>query len=173
MVWSHICHVCILFLVPPPFLPFSFYSLFSYLLSPCSPSLCWVFFSVGISPKVLWKCPVLATYLNSVHNVLGEVSSFVMSMFLPPVLLHSICLALWWAGQWSRKCCTDSSPCRHAGQIGELLIPMQCRCLASRACPVHSCDKILPSFLGRPIMRWSMKWYCELPALSSSTVPWC
>jgi hypothetical protein len=93
-------------------------------------------------------------YRNSTGSVLAVVNNFVMLMSLPPVLLRKICLAAWCAGQCSMKCCTVSSFCWQAGQIGESSFPMRCKCLASGVWPVRSCDSILAIFLGRFVMRW-------------------
>jgi hypothetical protein len=62
-----------------------------------------------MSPDVLWKRLVSTMYLNSAQSVFGVVSSFMMLMSLPPVLLRNVCLASWCAEQCSRKCCMDSS----------------------------------------------------------------
>jgi len=124
-----------------------------YPLSSLCPLPLWSSLSSdGMLLRVPWKCPVSATYLNNMCSIFGMVSSFVMLMSLLPVLLHSVCLAVWCAGQCIRKCCMDSSACWHTGQMGESLFPMQCRCLASGACPVQSCVKILASFLGKLVM---------------------
>jgi hypothetical protein len=50
------------------------------------------------------------------------------------------------------KCCTVSSLYWHAGQIGELVFPIRCRCLAKGACPVLSCDN-MAAFLDSAAMR--------------------
>ena len=124
-----------------------------YPLSPLCPLCPWSSLSSdGMSLKVLRKRPVSATYLNNACSTFGMVSSFVMLMSLPPVLLCSVCLAVQCTGQCIRKCCMVSSACWHAGQMGESLFPMQCRCLASGACPVQSCVRTLVSFLGRLVM---------------------
>ena len=115
-------------------------------LSRCSSS------SVGKSPKVLWNRPVAATYLKSAGNVLGVMRSFVMSMFLPPVLLCKICLASRCAVQCNIKCCNVSSPCWHSGQIGESTFPMRYKCLARGVWPVLNCESMLASFHGRFII---------------------
>ena len=107
----------------------------------------------GRSPKVLWKQPVSAMYLKSTHSVFSDVNSFATSMFLPPVLFHRVCLAAWWAGQCSMKWCIVSSLCRHAGQIGEFVLPMQWRCLARGVCPILSWDRMLASFLGSSVTK--------------------
>ena len=51
------------------------------------------------------------------------------------------------------RCCTVSSSCWHAGHVGESAFPIWCRCLASGACPVLSCDSMLASFLGSGVTR--------------------
>jgi len=76
-----------------------------------------------------------------------------MFISLPPVLLRSACLAAWCAVQCSRRCCTVSSLCLQPGQSGESIFPIRCKCLASGACPVLSCDRILAIFRGRSVMR--------------------
>jgi hypothetical protein len=83
---------------------------------------------------------------------LGIVRSFVMSMFLPPVLLCKICLASQCAMQCNIKCCNVSSPCWHSGQIGESTFPMQYKCLARGVWPVLNCESMLTSFRGRFII---------------------
>jgi hypothetical protein len=109
--------------------------------------------NVGMSPKVLWNRLVAAMKRNSACRVFDIVSSFVMLMSLPPVLLRKICLAAWCAGQCSMRCSTVSSCCRHAGHIGESAFPIRCKCLASGACPVLNCVKMLAAFLGRAAIR--------------------
>ena len=96
---------------------------------------------------MLWKWPAAATYLKS---VLGIMKSFVMLMFLPPMLLHRICLASRCAVQCSMKCCVVSLPHWHSGQIGESTFLMRCKCLARGAWPVLNCERILANFCGRP-----------------------
>jgi hypothetical protein len=76
-----------------------------------------------------------------------------MLMSLPPVLLHKICLAAWCGGQCSMRCSTVSLCCRHAGHIGESAFLIQCRCLATGACPILNCIKMLAAFLGRAAIR--------------------
>ena len=121
-------------------------------LHPCSLPLCSSS-SVGRSPNMLCHLPVSATYMNSACKVFGVVRSFVMFMSLPLMLLCRTCLAAWWAVQCSMKCCTISSLYLHAGQVGELIFPIWCKCLASGACPILSCDKMLANFLGSGVMR--------------------
>jgi hypothetical protein len=101
------------------FIFFLLLSPISYLLSPVFLPLCCSLSSVGMSQKVLWKCPVSATYLNGAQSVLGVVSSFMILISLLPVLLCRVCLALWCAKQWSKKCCTDSSPCYKSSSLLE------------------------------------------------------
>ena len=48
-----------------------------------------------------------------------------MLMSLLPVLLCSACLAAWCAGQCNMKCCTVSSLCWHAGQMGESIVAVR------------------------------------------------
>ena len=85
---------------------------------------------------------------NNMQSVFGVVSSFMMLMAAPPVLFHSTCLVGWCAVQCRIRCSTVSLFCWHAGHVGESAFPIQYRCLASGACPVHSCIRMLVCFLG-------------------------
>jgi hypothetical protein len=91
--------------------------------------------------------------MKSVQSVFIPVKSFIRSMFLPPMLFHSRCLASWCAQQCNKKCCTISSCCLQSVHVGESALLMRCRCLASGACPVRSCERMLASFLGSGVMR--------------------
>ena len=55
--------------------------------------------------------------------------------------------------QCSKKCCTVSLLRWQAGQIGESLFPMQCKCLANGACPVLNCKSMLATFCGRSVIK--------------------
>jgi hypothetical protein len=103
---------------------------------------------VGISLKVSWNRLVAVINWNRAQSVLGIVSSFVMLMAAPPMLFCSTCLVAQCAVQCRMRCSTVSSFCWHAGHVGESAFPMQCRCLANGACPVHSCIRMLACFLG-------------------------
>ena len=91
--------------------------------------------------------------MKSVQSVFVYVKSFIRSMFVPPMLFHSHCLASWCARQCNKKCCTIFSCCLQSMHVGESALPMRCRCLASGVCPVHSCKRMLTSFLGGGVMR--------------------
>jgi len=108
--------------------------------------------NVGISPKVSWKRLVAAMKWKSTCSVFGVVSSFLMLMAAPPMLFRSICLAGWCALQCRRCSTTVSLFCWHAGHVGESIFPMQYKCLASGACPVLSCVRMLVCFLGKFVM---------------------
>lgn len=112
----------------------------------------------GSSPNVSCSLLVYAKNRNSACSDFGDVRIFVMSMFLPPMLFRSVCLAPWCAGQCSRRCCTISSLCWHAGQVGESIFPRRNRCLAKGACPVLSCARMLASFLGSFVTRSMYLW---------------
>ena len=147
--WCKVLSVCCTCLLSSFFSLCLWVSLFYPLFLP----FCCSSFSVGISPKVLLNHPVVAIYQNSASSILGVVKSFVMFISLPPVLLHSACLAAWCAVQCSRKCCTVSLLCWQSGQIGESLFPIWLRCLASGACPVLSCESMLAIFCGKSMIR--------------------
>jgi hypothetical protein len=112
----------------------------------------------GSSPNVSCSRLVSAKNLNRARSVFVDVSILVTSMFLPPVLARNVCLAAWCAGQCSSRCCTVSSFCEHAGQIGEFTFPIRNRCLARGACPVLSCARMLANFLGRLVIRSIYLW---------------
>jgi hypothetical protein len=105
--------------------------------------------SIGMSPKVSWKQLVAAMKWNSARSVFCVVNSFLRSIAAPPILFRSICLAGWCTVQCRSRCSTVSSFCWHAGHVSELFFLMQCRCLASGACPVLSCVRMLACFLSR------------------------
>ena len=87
--------------------------------------------------------------LSMCFSVFGVVSSFFMSMFLPPVLFCRACLASQCAGQCNKRCCTVSGLCKHAVQIGESPFLIQWRFLANGAWPVLNCVRVLASHLGK------------------------
>ena len=89
---------------------------------------------------------------NRAWSVFAIVSSFVMSMAVPPVLFCSTCLALQCTVQCRMRCSTVSSFYWHAGHVGESAFLMQCKCLASGACPVRSCIRMLVCFLGMSVV---------------------
>ena len=99
-------------------------------------------------PAIYLNRPVSAMNLKNARKVLGFDNTSFMSMFLPPQLLCSSCLALLCAGQCRIRCCTDSFSCWHAGQMGESHIPIRFKCLASGAWPVRNCVRMLACLLG-------------------------
>lgn len=63
-----------------------------------------VLYQVLVSLVVLWNWLVVLKYLKSAGSVLGVIRSYVMLMFLPPMLLRRICLASRCVVQCSMRC---------------------------------------------------------------------